>query len=258
LSRPRRVASRVPDVSQIVPGQGPSASVQVPDCRIAFEAAEVPVRDVFWARLETGLWSRCPSPGLGSAVRPPPGTQPQRPCLPRLVHGQRNAPTRWQLPRRVRRRRARGARRGGLDRGLDRSPRRGRDVRPDDPAATPIGKSRSARADDEIGPERRARSTPLPRPPRRPRARCRADPRRRHNNASSPPGSAAAVKSTRLVSTGSGSSRRRKPSSMRLASGIVSVSPNPNANSAGESPRGSSSNAKGLPRVSATIRSRTC
>jgi hypothetical protein len=55
-----------------------------------------------------------------------------------------------------------------------------------------------------------------------------------------------------------GSSRRRRPSSMRLASGIVSVSPNPNANSAGESPRGSSSNAKGLPRVSATIRSRTC
>ena len=55
----------------------------------------------------------------------------------------------------------------------------------------------------------------------------------------------------------SGSSRRRNPSSMRPASGIVSVSPNPNANSAGESPRGNSSNASGLPRVSATIRSRT-
>jgi len=82
-------------------------------------------------------------------------------------------------------------------------------------------------------------------------------PTARHNNASSPPGSAAAVSSTRLVSTGSGSSRRRNPSSMRLANGIVSVNLNPNANSVGESPRGSSSKASGLPRVSATIRSRT-
>jgi len=44
---------------------------------------------------------------------------------------------------------------------------------------------------------------------------------------------------------------------MRLANGIVSVNLNPNANSVGESPRGSSSKASGLPRVSATIRSRT-
>ena len=52
-------------------------------------------------------------------------------------------------------------------------------------------------------------------------------------------------------------SRRRNPSSMRLANGIVSVNLNPNANSVGESRRGSSSKASGLPRVSATIRSRT-
>jgi hypothetical protein len=44
---------------------------------------------------------------------------------------------------------------------------------------------------------------------------------------------------------------------MRLASGIVSGSPNPPASSAGVSPPGNSSNVSGLPRVSATIRSRT-
>ena len=44
---------------------------------------------------------------------------------------------------------------------------------------------------------------------------------------------------------------------MRLASGRASGRPNPPASSAGVNPRGSSSSASGLPRVSATIRSRT-
>ena len=46
-------------------------------------------------------------------------------------------------------------------------------------------------------------------------------------------------------------------SSIRPVSGPRSGSPNPPASSAGVSPRGSSSSASGLPRVSATIRSRT-
>ena len=44
---------------------------------------------------------------------------------------------------------------------------------------------------------------------------------------------------------------------MRFASGRASGSPNPPASSAGVNPRGSSSSASGLPRVSARIRSRT-
>ena len=55
------------------------------------------------------------APGRGSAARPPPGTQPLRPCLLGLAHGQPSAPTRRQRPRRVRWRRARGARRDGPD-----------------------------------------------------------------------------------------------------------------------------------------------
>ena len=57
-------------------------------------------------------------------------------------------------------------------------------------------------------------------------------------------GSAAAVSSSRRVSTGRGASRRRKPCSMRLASGIVFGGPNPNASSAGVSPWGNSSRRK--------------
>ena len=52
-------------------------------------------------------------------------------------------------------------------------------------------------------------------------------------------------------------SRRRKLSSIRPDSPGASSKPNPPASSAGVNPRGSSNNASGLPRVSATIRSRT-
>ena len=45
--------------------------------------------------------------------------------------------------------------------------------------------------------------------------------------------------------------------SRRAESGCVELTPNPPASSAADSPRGSSSNASGLPRVSATIRSIT-
>ena len=53
------------------------------------------------------------------------------------------------------------------------------------------------------------------------------------------------------------SSRRRKLSSIRPDSGTAPGSPNPPASSAGVTPRGSSSSASGLPRVSVTIWSRT-
>ena len=57
--------------------------------------------------------------------------------------------------------------------------------------------------------------------------------------------------------SGSDASRRTKLCSMRVLSGRTSGSPNPPASSAAVNPRGSSRSASGLPRVSATIRSRT-
>ena len=104
---------------------------------------------------------------------------------------------------------------------------------------------------------RRSRSTPRPRRPPPRRARCPSLSIARQSRIASPVGSTAAVRSRRRVSAPSGVSRRMKLSSTRLASGIVAGSPNPPASSAGVKPRGSSSSAKGLPRVSATIRSRT-
>ena len=65
-----------------------------------------------------------------------------------------------------------------------------------------------------------------------------------------PPAAAAACRAA------SDCARCRNVRSIRLASGRASGSPNPPASSAGVSPRGSSSSASGLPRVSATIRSR--
>jgi hypothetical protein len=79
----------------------------------------------------------------------------------------------------------------------------------------------------------------------------------RHSSAGLPTGSAAANSSTRCVSSGSRSTRCRKLSSIRPDSGNASGSPNPPANSAGASPRGSSRRASGFPCVSATIRSAT-
>ena len=76
--------------------------------------------------------------------------------------------------------------------------------------------------------------------------------------AASPAASAAATRSSRRVSGGSDCTRRRKLCSIRLGSSRASGRPKPPASSAGVSPRGSSSSASGLPRVSATIRSRTC
>src|SRR4051812_44154567 len=74
----------------------------------------------------------------------------------------------------------------------------------------------------------------------------------------SPTGSAAASSRSRLVSPGRASKRRRKLCSIRLARGTTPGSPKPPASSAGVNLCGSSSSANGLPRVSATTRSRTC
>ena len=79
----------------------------------------------------------------------------------------------------------------------------------------------------------------------------------RHTSERSPVGSAAASSSSRRVWSGSASIRCTKFSSMLPASGTAPGRPNPPARSACVSPRGSSSKANGLPRVSDTIRSRT-
>jgi hypothetical protein len=79
----------------------------------------------------------------------------------------------------------------------------------------------------------------------------------RQRSVTSPIGSDAAVSRNACVAAGSDSRRRRKLCSMRLARGCASGRPNPPASSTAVSPRGSSSRASGLPRVSAMIRSRT-
>ena len=75
----------------------------------------------------------------------------------------------------------------------------------------------------------------------------------RHTTSGSPTGSAAASCSSRRVSAGRASSRRRKPFSMPATVGTAK----PPASSAGLKQRGRASRASGLPRVSATTRSRT-
>ena len=79
----------------------------------------------------------------------------------------------------------------------------------------------------------------------------------RHRSAGSPVGSAAASSSSRCVATGSCCARREKVASIRLSSGSRAGRPKPPATSVGDTARGSSSNASGLPRASARIRSRT-
>ena len=78
----------------------------------------------------------------------------------------------------------------------------------------------------------------------------------RHTKLGSPAVSAAATNSRCRVGSGRASRRRRKLSSAPPANVPAPGSPNPPANSSGVSPRGSSSNANGFPRVSATSRSR--
>ena len=121
----------------------------------------------------------------------------------------------------------------------------------------PRGRPPSAPADDGTAPGRRTRSAPSASAGAAASAPIPSCSAARHSRVTSPTGSAAAASSSRCVSTGSDPIRRRKLCSMRLASGRASGRPNPPASSAAVKPRGSSSKASGLPRVSATIRSRT-
>ena len=79
----------------------------------------------------------------------------------------------------------------------------------------------------------------------------------RISNAGSPTGSAAARSRKRCVCSGIDRTRPRKLPSRRAESGCIELTPKPPASSATDSSRGSSSNARGLPRASATIRSTT-
>ena len=110
----------------------------------------------------------------------------------------------------------------------------------------------SARADGGSAPGRRAQPDRPPPPGRRsppnpsrpPRATRPAD----HPRARRPRRAAAAG-----VAAGSGVRRARKLSSMRPDNAGASANPNPPASSSGVQPRDISSNASGLPRVSATM-----
>ena len=118
-------------------------------------------------------------------------------------------------------------------------------------------RSPSARAGDETGPAPRARSSRPPPPAQPLRRPVPTSPAARISSAGSPAGSAAARSKNRCVCFGIARTRPRKLCSRRAESGCVELTRNPPASSAADSPRGSSSNAKGLPRVSATIRSIT-
>jgi hypothetical protein len=83
-------------------------------------------------------------------------------------------------------------------------------------------------------------------------------PAARHTSIGSPVGSAAATSNSCLAAGGRASHRRRKVCSIRSGSAGALGTPNPPASSCGVSPRGNSTNASGLPRISARIRSRTC
>ena len=76
----------------------------------------------------------------------------------------------------------------------------------------------------------------------------------RHNRVTSPTGSTAAVSRSRRVSGGSGSSRRMKFQLDAAGERHRVRQSDPAPSSAGVNPRGSSTSASGLPRVSATIR----
>ena len=178
----------------------------------------------------------------------------------------RPAPGRDRPPARARRRRPRrgrppprpDARRAGRDRPARRSPRPTPGAPAAAPAATPPGRPPSARADDEtapwpsisIRPADSAGSSTGPAIPSR--SAARHNERRITQSAPPPPPS-----KSRWVSSGSASSRFRKLSSIRPGSDSAPGNPNPPASCAGESPRGSSNNANGLPRVSATSWSAT-
>ena len=139
----------------------------------------------------------------------------------------------------------------------DRSPPPARGAPPGAPAPSPTGRPPSARADDGRSPARRSPATPLSRRRPRPRTRCRAA-RPRATRAAGrraaplpPPAAAAGPPRERLEPLQEAlldppGHRVRAPSS-----------PSPPGSCVAASARGSSRIASGLPRVSATSRSRT-
>ena len=125
-------------------------------------------------------------------------------------------------------------------------------------AGTPRGRPPSAPADDGTARGRRARSSPPPRPapPRRLRVPSRSAARHSKRHVADRLG-----RRDEQQPPGLGGKRLEPPQEALLDPARQrhrrSGSPKPPASSAGVSPRGSSSSASGLPRVSATIRSRT-
>ena len=173
--------------------------------------------------------------GVSSAARSRNAAAAARP--PRPARARPSAPARRRRPRRARRRvRAMPGAPIGID-VRDRSPRPARDAPPGGRQRAPPGRPPSAPADDGTAPGRRARSAPRPRAGA---AASASDPElarpRATASVTSPTGSAAACSSSRRVSAGSDSSRRRKLCSIRLARGVASGSPNPPASSAGRQP----------------------
>jgi len=144
----------------------------------------------------------------------------------------------------------------GLDRRPGRSPQPRRGAPRAVPPAAPIGTPPSGRADDETSHVDRSSASRRFRCPR-PRWRARAARTALDSRSGSPIGSAAASSNSRRASPDIISSRFAKLSSILPESACHSGSANPPANCITLRPRGSSSKASGLPRVSAMIRSRT-
>ena len=202
-----------------------------------------------------------PAPGRpggqarSSAGRPVPGKRPQRRGHLAPAPSRRSARDPPRHPRRARTPPGHGARHGDPGRRRDRSPRPAPGARCAALRRRPFGRSSSAAAGGGTGlacRSRRARPQP---PVPRPRGLMPSSSVARHTSNGSSSGSAAATSNSMRVSAGSGVSCRWKLSSIRLGSGAAD--PNPQVSSARVNPRGSSSSASGLPRVSAMIRSRT-
>ena len=185
------------------------------------------------------------------------GTQRRRlgPRAPALARPSVPAPR--QPPRRAPPPRGHDATLGGPDRDLDRSHRPARDAPPAGRSRWPHGRRPSAPADDGNAPAHRARSAPqlrraLPRRARSRAARPRATTRSRRRSARPPPQGGAVGSQPGAVEAGGGSSARSGSSAATRREARIRPPAPPRV-----SPRGNSSNASGLPRVSATIRSRT-
>ena len=201
-------------------------------------------------------WHRVGPGPMSRRWHAPKRLPPQR-CRPYSGPGRLTLPAPRPPHRRAPPRRWRRAMPGGRGPTADRSRRPAPDELPCVRSDRPCGRRLSASTDGENACEDRTRSLPRLRQAPSASTGMRSCAAARRNNAASPTGSAAATSSSRRVGSGRDWMRRTKPSSICPAEVRLLVLPKPPTSSAAETFRGTSSRASGMPRVSATMRSRT-